>query len=149
MAKRKIEKLRRSRNSILGIASPKKDYLHKNHAAFDAFEPFHLHELSTAVGLAFTAVMAEGIDVKFCRSALDIFLKYRQAINDPENLSAVTIAITTLLESGLSAFKNLGYPYYFDDFIWACKSTLNASNHVPMSIKEEISRILSRFLKFS
>lgn len=131
------------RNSNLGFLSSNKDYLTKNKSFVDIFHPFPFYELNTAVGLALTAVITDGRYVMSCRTALDIFLRYQKIMEDPVTLSEIIRALSTLFENGFSAFKRLGYPYYYDDFICAYRYVLTQSYSVPIAIKEEMKRILS------
>lgn len=86
--------------------------------------------------------MAEGSDVALCRSELNIFLKYRDFIQHEDMQDVLTLSITQILESGWSAFKVLGFPGYYDDFICLYHCILNSSNLVPLKIKKEMRRIL-------
>jgi hypothetical protein len=54
--------------------------------------------------------------------------------------------ITRILESGITAFKILGFPYYFDDFIWTYHQILNSLDFIPFEIKKEMQRILNLML---
>lgn len=134
------------RNSNLDFLSTNRDYLPKNKSRIDIFHPFPFYELNTAVGLALTAVLTDGKHIIVCCAAFDIFLKYQKIMEGSVTLSDVIRALSILFESGFSAFKRLGYPYYYDDFICAYRFVLTASCSVPIAIKTEMKRILSRFL---
>jgi hypothetical protein len=98
--------------------------------------------------LAFAAILAEGSEVDGSRYALNFFLGYRDSLQNPEHLDFITNVVGYLFASGFSAFKTLGYPDYFDDFIWTYNNILHSKDLVvPFEIKEEMQRILDLYFK--
>lgn len=50
--------------------------------------------------------------------------------------------ISHLLENSFFAFKKLGFPYFYDDFIWSYHQVLNSLGAIPLEIKKAMQRIL-------
>jgi hypothetical protein len=131
----------RRRNSILGSFSANQENL-GNYGASDDYFNFLLPELNTIIGLAFTAVLTEETNLVFCRYELNCFLNNRDLIQDESMLEMVLLpSITYILESGFSAFKSLGYPRYYDDFIASYRCILGSTKLVPPALKREMHRI--------
>lgn len=142
MAKIILAASTRHRNYILKNFSANSDYLCDNSTNFDLPPPYSFQELDILIGLAFTAILVQGTEVASCRAQLDIFLDYRHAhFYLPQK---ITFAISHILKKGFSAFKFLGYPYYFDDFMGAYYRILNSTNSISSWIKQEMQEILDQ-----
>lgn len=102
--------------------------------------PPYFQDLSVLIGLAFTAILGQNNYVDHCRPAFDLFLDKRHVIITHLEEPSVT-AITQILEKGFSAFKFLGFPYYFDDFLQIYRHFLNTSNSY-LPIHQKMRHIL-------
>jgi hypothetical protein len=116
--------------------------LSENDASIDIPPPY-FQDLNALIGLAFTAILAQDSNVKDCRSSLNYFLDNRHtiSINIEDHL---LIAITQILEKGFSAFKFLGFPYYFDDFLQAYHHFLNSSSTYLPRLNQKMKEILEK-----
>lgn len=88
-------------------------------------------ELRTLVGLGFTAVLIEGSCIDACKVELEIFLRYRNILENQEMLKEISNAIGRIVHYGFQAFKILRYPRYYGEFIWALHRALTTFNPVP------------------
>jgi hypothetical protein len=125
----------------LGSSSANQENL-GNYGASDDHFNFLLPELNTIIGLAFTAVLTQGTNVVLCRYELNWFLNNRDLIQHEDMLNILLPSIVYLLENGFRAFKSLGYPRYYDDFIASYHSILSSTKLVHPALKREMHRIL-------
>ncbi|MBV8801801.1 MAG: hypothetical protein JO131_02330 [Gammaproteobacteria bacterium] len=105
--------------------------------------PPNLPDLNILIGLAFTAILIQDSFVDHCRPALNFFLNNRYVINEGTEEHLIT-AITQILEKGFEAFKFLGFPYYFDDFIQAYYHFVNSSNSCWPLLNQKMKEILQK-----
>jgi hypothetical protein len=119
MAKRILAASSRHRNSILGIAPAKPSCLPNKYPVTDDFVPYSSDELSTLMGLAFTAILVEGREVDHFKSHFNTFIQYRYSLHHSEIADFVVAVMIQILQKGFVSFEALGHPRYFDDFIWA------------------------------
>jgi hypothetical protein len=141
MAKEILAASARRRNSILRILSTNGSYLCNNASFPPNPPPYSLHELDILIGLAFTAILAQGRHVEKCRSKFEVYLDHR---HENENVSDfVVVAVSYLLRKGFAAFKFIGYPYYFDDFIMLYYHILKTTIPIFPTIKHEMQKILN------
>jgi hypothetical protein len=143
MANESVAASSRHRNSILGIASTNHGYLFKNNSFTQAFYFFNSKELGTVLGLAWTAIMAEGSDVAIGQAEMNLYLKYRDFVQHDAMLDIVTVSVVQLLESGFAAFKALHFPSFYNDFIYRYHGLLNSYDLVPVNIKQAMKNILN------
>lgn len=146
MAKQILAVSTRHRNSNVRIVSTNQDHLKNKCSVSSDFTSFSSPELNLLIGLAFAAILAEGGHVECCRYEFSIFIDYRDALHDPNKIDILITVISHVLESGFLAFKKLGFPYYYDDFIWAYHQILNSLGAIPVGIKNEMQRILDLML---
>ena len=142
MANKIVAVSTRHRNSNLRIASTKNEYLENKCSISTDFTSFSSHQLNTLMGLAFTAVLSEGSLVEGCWDDFSIFIDNRNALLDPDKLPVLVTAISYILKCGFSAFKTLGFPYFYDDYMWAYLQLVSPHTVIPMEIKKEMRRIL-------
>ena len=142
MAKEILAVSARHRNHILQNFSADSNFLCDNLTIFDNPPPYSFHELDILIGLAFTAILVQGTEITACRTQLSIFLDARQSSLCISQ--KIVFAVCYLLKKGFSAFKFLGYPYYFDDFIVAYHRILNSPNIISPRIKQEMQEILDQ-----
>jgi len=108
--------------------------------------PSYFQDLNVLIGLAFTAILGQDNQVEHCRPALNLFLNNRHVSASNLEEHSVT-AITQILEKGFSAFKFLGFPYYFDDFIQIYRHFLNSSD-ADLPINQKMKQILRQNMWF-
>lgn len=111
------------------------------------FTVYSSPELNLLIGLAFAAILAEDSEVDPSWYALNFFVVYRNSLSDTNNLNCLKNVIGRLLENAFSAFKKLGYPYYFDDYIETYHRILNSKDLIPPEIKKEMARVLNLYFK--
>ena len=99
-------------------------------------------ELVTVTGLGFTAVLAEGSQVRSCRPYFATFLRYRDFLQHTDKLEPLSHAIAGIICSALEPFGQLGHPRYYDDFIGALINALQSSNDHEAKKKGGIKRIM-------
>lgn len=95
----------------------------------------YLRALSTLMGLGFTAILAEGSQIRPCKSHLTSFLRYRDFIRHRDKLTPLSTAIAETVCSAIRPFKQLGFPLYYDGFVQAFASSLK-SHDAADSVKE-------------
>jgi len=81
-------------------------------------------ELSTLMGLSFTAILAEGSQIASSRQYLATYLRYRNFNHHLDKLQQLSHAIATIVCSTIYSFKKLGFPLYYDSFMTALVNTL-------------------------
>jgi len=144
MAKNMVAGSARHRNPILSISSLISTHL-KNKCAFPArFAADSTLALGTAIGLGLTAVLAEGSRVDMCQVHMHTLLLYHTD-QTLDNLDDITHAMTEIMQHGMAAFKILGYPRYYDDFLWALQRLLASAGLKPSQQSKE-SRALIQSL---
>jgi hypothetical protein len=141
MAKQILAGSIRHRNSILRIISTNGLYLCNNSSFPKNSPPYSFRELDILVGLAFAAILSEGSGIDACRPQLDIFLDQHLCREDPSD--AMVAAVAHIFRKGFSAFKFLGYPYFFDDFINPYLQVLKTDNLIFPAIKHDMQHILN------
>lgn len=140
MANESLASSARRRNSILRILSTNGFHLCNNDSS-PPNPPSFFHEFDMLIGLAFTAVVASGHDVTICRSLLGVFFDHREEYEDITGYALV--AAKDILRQGFIAFKLLGFPYYFDDFLNTYRCILKPTHPIPSTIKYEMQQILN------
>jgi len=99
-------------------------------------------ELDTLVGLGFTAVLAERTNLHACQSRVNSFVRYRDFMLHKDKLSEIAVIIAEIIQYAMYSFNRLGFPRYYDDFVWALHKTLRLHYGTPEEIKKETQRII-------
>lgn len=142
MAEHMLAVSSRQNNPILDISSLINESLLNMCANSDRFY-LDYNELSTLIGLSLTAIMAEGTQVDVCKTHFETFLRYRYF--PKQKLEEVSIAISEIIHHGLHSFKTLGFPRYYDDFIWSLHRTLSSFSTTPIRIKQKLYQIFEQY----
>jgi hypothetical protein len=142
MANESLAVSMRHRNSILKFVPANKHFFDEKCTGAGPLDPYSFLEMNTVIGLAFTAILAAGLDLELCLPEMNIFLHYRDSFDHWDKYDIAIVAVTRILENGFTAFKKLGYPYYFDDFLWAYNRVLHSPNTFSFKIKQEMERML-------
>jgi len=77
------------------------------------------------VGLAFTAVLVEKNSLALFEPCLNHFLNYSIAHNPQEAAIKAGLAMGDIISLGSDAFRTLGHPDYYFDFLAALQDTLS------------------------
>ena len=98
-------------------------------------------ELDTIVGLGFTAILTEGSEIDVCSTHIETYICFRDFYHygSAEILSAT---VSEIVSVSIRAFKKLGHPSYYNDFIWAIYRVISTDHPIPIEIKQAIEKIL-------
>jgi hypothetical protein len=107
----------------------------------------YCRELATLMGLSFTAVLAEGSQVRSCKPHLATFLRYRDFVQHADKLEQLSHAIASMVCSAVYPFKILGHPKYYDDFVGALVNTLQSSDTQNAEIEKGIKKIMQKLFE--
>ena len=88
----------------------------------------YFQTLATLAGLGFTAVLAEGSQVRSCRPHFAVFQRYRDFTQHSDKLKLLSRAIAEIVCHAIYPFRMLGHPGYFDEFISALMNALQSSD---------------------
>ncbi len=107
----------------------------------DSHADYH-RALTTLAGLGFTAILAEGSQVRSCRPYLATFLRYRDFTLHTDKLESLSHAIAEIICGAIRPFNVLGHPMYYDDFITALVKALKSSDTHDVKIDKGIKKML-------
>jgi len=105
------------------------------------FNNFPYLELGVIVGLGFTAVLASGSQINQCKAHVDTFLRCRGCYFF-DKIPEISEAVAQVILLGATSFKKLGYPRYFDEFLWAICLVTSDFYSLPKEIKKAIDDML-------
>lgn len=103
-------------------------FLHLNEYQTLSKQPQQKHlffqNVNTAVGLAFTAVLAEQDLLSLFKPYLDNFLQYQVDNGDQDASGMSGIAMGDIISLGSDAFRTLNHPEYYHYFLQALRDSL-------------------------
>ncbi len=117
-------------------------YCHHN----SPFAQDYLKELSTLVGLGFTAVLVDGDCICAYDHYLKTFLAYRNFKAHPEALEILSSAVANMVSWAAQLFRLLDYPGYYDDFAASLEKTVGGTISHLYGNPEETERLLNVIL---
>jgi hypothetical protein len=109
------------------------------------FEKDYVKEISTLMGLGFTAIMVDGDLLSIYQPHFNTFLRYSHFKKHPSYLGVLSRAIAELTAGSAHLFRSLGYPAYHEHFMVAVKNTVN-NIVVHLMGKAEESKRLTKIL---
>ncbi len=112
----------------------------------DSHTDYH-RALTTLAGLGFTAVLAEGSQVRSCRPHLATFLRYRDFTQHADKLDVLSHAIAEIICSAIHPFSVLGHPMFYNDFIAALVNTLKSSDMHDAKTDKGIRKMLQELFE--
>ncbi len=110
------------------------------------FNNFPYLELGVIVGLGFTAVLASGSQIEQCEVHVDTFLRCR-GFYFFDKIPEISEAVTQVIILGTQAFKKLGHPRYYDEFLWAICLVTSDFYSLPKEIKKAIDDVLHQLFE--
>lgn len=125
MAKPTIAALPLSSNDISSLAQIFHVVLQHYCTVVNPFEKDYLSELSSLVGLGFTAILADGSLLCVYERYLQTFIRYRSFKEHPEHLQMFARAIAEIASGAVQIFRYLKYPSYYDEFIRLIHKTVD------------------------
>lgn len=91
----------------------------------DPFEQEYVRDVSTLVGLGFTALLVDGGLLVTYESRLQTILRYRNFKKHPGYLHMFSRAIADIIAGAAYVFEFVKYPSYHDEFIRLIHKTVN------------------------
>ena len=107
------------------------------------------HGLATLVGLSFTAILAEGSQIRSSRSYFATFMRYRHFTQHVDHLEAFSYAIAEMISRAIYSFRALGHPRYYEDFLAVLVNILKSSPMAGSEEEKEIKEIMKILLTSS
>lgn len=98
-------------------------------------------ELSTIVGLGFAAVLTDGSEIDVCSTHVETYICFRDFYHYG-SVETLSLTIAEIVSISIRAFKKLGHPSYYNDFIWAIYRVISIDYPVPIEIKQAIENTL-------
>ncbi len=147
MAKEILAVSSRPSNPVSHLAYLIHAALKERSSVSDSFSTDYKRQLSTLVGLSFTAVLTEGSKTRSCRPYLAAFLRYSNLSQQQGKLEELSVAIAEMVCNAIHPFKVLGFPWYYDDFLLAMTHTVSPSDAVSAETKKGIQEILLELLE--
>jgi hypothetical protein len=110
------------------------------------FAQDYLRNLSTLVGLGFTAALVDGDCVSAYDSDLKVFIAHRNFKACPEIIANLSLAIANMVSWATKLFGVLDYPRYYEDFALSVKNTVGGQISNLYGNPKETERLLSIIL---
>jgi hypothetical protein len=111
------------------------------------FDQDYLKDLSTMVGLGFTAALADGDCISAYDNNLKIFIAHRNFKAHPEIIANLSLAIANMVSWATKLFRVLDYPRYYEDFALSVKNTVGGQISNLYRNPKETERLLSIILQ--
>lgn len=112
---------------------------------------FHEHyrgQFSLVVGLSLTALLARGGQNQSCRKYFGGFLHCSDNFTRcSDEFDQVSLLVSEMVFSAMSAFLFLGFPRYFGDFIEAITSVICPVNIEYIQKKEKMDELLRKLFE--
>jgi hypothetical protein len=110
------------------------------------FDQDYLKDLSTMVGLGFTATLADGDCISAYDNNLKVFIAHRHFKAHPEIIANLSLAIANMVSWATRLFGVLDYPRYYEDFALSVKNTVGGQISNLYRNPKETKRLLNIIL---